>query len=130
MIELAPSLSRLARAKVNLYLHVSPPEPNGYHPLQSLVMFADVGDVVTLVPKPAPDMPVLNINGPFGTGLPVDGDNLISKAIQKFELAAGINIDRHNIHLSKQLPVASGLGAARRMQGRFCTCCGIIMPLI
>ena len=38
---------RLAPAKVNLFLHVAPVSDDGYHPLASLVAFADVGDGVT-----------------------------------------------------------------------------------
>ena len=37
-----------APAKVNLFLHVGPPEGEvGYHPVCSLMAFADVGDVVS-----------------------------------------------------------------------------------
>ena len=36
--------SELARAKINLYLHVAAPDARGWHPLQSLVAFADTGD--------------------------------------------------------------------------------------
>ena len=42
--------ARLAPAKVNLFLHVGPPEADVYHPLASLVAFADVGDRLTVVP--------------------------------------------------------------------------------
>jgi hypothetical protein len=40
----------LAPAKVNLFLHVGPVAADGYHPLASLVAFADVGDSVTVEP--------------------------------------------------------------------------------
>ena len=40
----------LAPAKVNLFLHVGPVDAAGYHPLSSLVAFADVGDRVTVQP--------------------------------------------------------------------------------
>ena len=55
-----------AAAKVNLYLHVAPPTPDGYHPLASLMAFADVGD--TVAGSPAPELSLV-IEGPFGAGL-------------------------------------------------------------
>ena len=45
--------TRLAPAKVNLYLHVGPPGADRYHPLSSLVVFADVGDRLNHVPTSA-----------------------------------------------------------------------------
>jgi len=76
--------TEIARAKVNLTLHVGRiitdvTDPYyGYHPLDSLVVFADVGDEVTasLSKKSA-----LNITGPFAKGLEAEADNLILKAI-------------------------------------------------
>ena len=43
--------SELARAKINLTLHVLAERPDGYHALESLVVFADVADVVTARPE-------------------------------------------------------------------------------
>ena len=39
-----------ARAKVNLYLHVVGRRPDGYHLLDSLVVFPDIGDVIEVAP--------------------------------------------------------------------------------
>jgi 4-diphosphocytidyl-2-C-methyl-D-erythritol kinase len=44
------AIARLAPAKINLFLHVGPLEADGYHPLASLVVFADVGDRLTVEP--------------------------------------------------------------------------------
>ncbi|GGZ37012.1 4-(cytidine 5'-diphospho)-2-C-methyl-D-erythritol kinase [Asticcacaulis endophyticus] len=110
MTDISPPLTILARAKVNLYLHVAAPDAKNYHPLQSLVMFADVGDEVALRPKSVPQAPGLTCDGPFADGVPTDGTNLIVKAVRRFEMVTGVNIDRHDIHLTKNLPVASGLG--------------------
>jgi 4-diphosphocytidyl-2-C-methyl-D-erythritol kinase len=110
MTDISLPLSILARAKVNLYLHVAAPDARNYHPLQSLVMFADVGDEVALRPKNVPQAPRLICDGPFAEGVPTDDSNLILKALRRFEMVTGINIDRHDIHLTKNLPVASGLG--------------------
>ncbi|ESQ91773.1 4-diphosphocytidyl-2C-methyl-D-erythritol kinase [Asticcacaulis sp. AC460] len=96
--------SRLAPAKVNLYLHVAAPDARRYHPLQSLVMFADIGDEVTLTGQGG-----LTIDGPFGDGLSTGEDNLIVKAVRRFEAATSVTVDT-GLHLTKNLPVASGLG--------------------
>ena len=106
-------LSRLAPAKVNLYLHVAAPDARGYHPLQSLVAFADIGDVVSLETSDgsaAHLRPRLKLSGLFSEGLEADGSNLILKAVRAFEAATGIGVDRHDFHLAKTLPIASGLG--------------------
>ncbi|ESQ80448.1 4-(cytidine 5'-diphospho)-2-C-methyl-D-erythritol kinase [Asticcacaulis sp. YBE204] len=99
-------ISRLAPAKVNLYLHVAAPDVRGYHPLRSLVVFADYGDEVSL----SPGQGRLTIDGPFAEGLSTGEDNLILKAVRRFEAAAGVTVNRHDIHLTKNLPVASGIG--------------------
>ena len=41
----------LARAKINLALHITGRRADGYHLLDSLVTFADVADVVTVEPS-------------------------------------------------------------------------------
>ena len=106
-------LAKRARAKVNLYLHVAAPDARGYHPLQSLVIFADIGDEVLLVETKASAetlMPDLSLSGRFAEGLGTGEDNLVLKAVRAFEAAAGCRVDRHAVHLAKNLPVASGLG--------------------
>lgn len=100
-------LSSAAPAKVNLYLHVGAPDERRYHPLQSLVVFADVGDEVALVEGDGP--PVLKIDGPFGAGLDSGESNLIFKALRRFEAATVVRV-AHHIRLTKNLPIASGLG--------------------
>jgi 4-diphosphocytidyl-2-C-methyl-D-erythritol kinase len=105
----------LARAKINLYLHVAAPDARGYHPLQSLVAFADIGDEVEFLPVQSVSSTdnlslCLNINGPFAAGLDAGESNLIMKAVRAFEAAAGVKVGRHDIRLTKTLPVASGIG--------------------
>lgn len=93
------------RAKVNLTLHVGAPIQGGrwanYHPVESLVVFADVGDDVSVRPATAT---TLTIDGPTGAGLSAGPDNLILRA---FSLC---DAPPHAIHLRKHLPVSSGLG--------------------
>lgn len=100
---------RLAPAKVNLYLHVAQPDVRGYHPLQSLVVFADIGDELALTPKTSDEGLNLYIDGPFGEGLGGGEDNLVIKAVRRFEQATGVKVSA-DIRLTKSLPVASGIG--------------------
>ncbi|TBN39887.1 4-(cytidine 5'-diphospho)-2-C-methyl-D-erythritol kinase [Paracoccus subflavus] len=93
-----PPLVELARAKLNLALHVTGRRPDGYHLLDSLVVFASIGDVIALSPGPLS----LRIDGPFAAGLPTD-DNLCLRAAR----LAGAGAD---LVLTKNLPVASGIG--------------------
>jgi 4-diphosphocytidyl-2-C-methyl-D-erythritol kinase len=95
-----------APAKVNLFLHVGPPAADGYHPVCSLMTFADVGDEVSLVAGGAG----LAIEGPFAAGLDAGADNLVSRAREAL-LALGGRIDAtFGLRLTKQLPIAAGLG--------------------
>jgi 4-diphosphocytidyl-2-C-methyl-D-erythritol kinase len=89
-----------APAKVNLSLHVTGQRSDGYHLLDSLVVFADVGDRLWLTP--APQMKI-TISGPFAPGVPVDDRNLVWRAAQ---LAGWCG----HIMLEKNLPHGAGIG--------------------
>lgn len=92
MIEQAP-------AKLNLALHVTGRRDDGYHLLDSLVVFARYGDRVQIRPGPTG----LSIDGPFAAQVPVGEDNLCLRAARVMK--AGVQV-----HLTKNLPVASGIG--------------------
>lgn len=96
-----------APAKVNLFLHVGPVGADGYHPLASLVAFADVGDRLTVEPD---DRLSLTVTGPFAGALEGEGDNLVLRAVRALGVAAGLGEPGLRIALDKQLPVAAGLG--------------------
>lgn len=99
--------SALAPAKVNLFLHVGPVDRDGYHPLASLVAFADVGDRVAVAPS---DRLSLTVRGDFAGGLEGPGDNLILRALRALGEAAGIGDPPLAMTLDKRLPIAAGLG--------------------
>lgn len=101
------AIARLAPAKVNLFLHVGAVEADGYHPLASLVAFADVGDRLTVEPA---DGLSLAVTGPFAAALAGEGDNLVLRAVRALGAAAGVGDPGLRITLDKQLPVAAGLG--------------------
>jgi 4-diphosphocytidyl-2-C-methyl-D-erythritol kinase len=96
---------RFAPAKVNLFLHVGAPAADGYHPVSSLMVFADVGDVVRLAPAGAMDFA---LEGPFAETLGLDGDNLVVRA--RDQLLRGLAAPGFRLTLDKQLPIAAGLG--------------------
>lgn len=97
-----------APAKINLALHVTGRRADGYHLLETLVVFAQFGDVLT-VDAAAAD--AVAIGGPHGAGLPVDGSNLVVAARDRLRAALpGETATPVAIHLDKRLPVASGVG--------------------
>jgi 4-diphosphocytidyl-2-C-methyl-D-erythritol kinase len=91
-----------APAKINLALHVIGRRNDGYHEIDTLVAFADVGDSIVFRPANALS---LTVEGPEAADVPADMDNL---ALQAAALAA--NGRGAEITLSKLLPVASGMG--------------------
>jgi 4-diphosphocytidyl-2-C-methyl-D-erythritol kinase len=94
------SVRVFAPAKINLFLHVGDKRADGYHALQSLAVFAEVGDELEIAVCREYR---LSIRGPFAAGLSADGDNLVLKTAQQVQLEA-------DIVLTKNLPVASGIG--------------------
>lgn len=96
-------LQELAPAKVNLALHVTGRRPDGYHLLDSLVVFARVGDMLEAEPAAGVS---LTLGGKFGGSLGVDGDNSVLRA------AALLRPQGQGaaLRLTKVLPVAAGLG--------------------
>ena len=97
----------LAPAKVNLFLHVGPPAADGYHPVASLMAFADVGDVVEAF---AAEALALHVHGPFGRELSGGEDNLVLRAAHGFLAEARRPVAPIGFSLDKRLPVAAGLG--------------------
>lgn len=92
--------TEIARAKVNLCLHVTGQRADGYHLLDSLVTFADVGDVLHVVPAERLN---LVVEGPFAAEVPGGGDNLVLQAARLVGARVSIRLEKH-------LPVASGIG--------------------
>jgi len=104
-------LARLAPAKINLTLRVvgrrAAGLPHaGYHELDSVVVFAAVGDRLSF--RRAPDLR-LELAGPFAASLSGEPDNLVLRAARLLAEATGSPADAA-ILLEKNLPVASGIG--------------------
>ncbi len=106
-----------APAKINLTLHVTGQRADGYHLLDSLVVFADVGDEIWLQ---IGNMVSLTVEGPEREGVPADLNNLVLKVAQLFDGMPGASF-----LLTKNLPTASGIGggsadAAAAFRGLMC----------
>ncbi|WP_174254967.1 4-(cytidine 5'-diphospho)-2-C-methyl-D-erythritol kinase [Acidisphaera sp. S103] len=111
-----------APAKINLHLHVVGRRPDGYHLLDSLVVFAGIGDRLTVSPS---DRLTLSVTGPFAAGLAAEADNMVLRAARALAARAGVQATGALV-LEKNLPVASGIGggsadaaAALRLLCRF-----------
>lgn len=89
-----------APAKVNLALHVTGQRDDGYHLLDSLVAFADLGDHVSVAPA---DGLSLYVTGPRADGVPTDDSNLVLRAARMAGATGAITLDKH-------LPAAAGIG--------------------
>ena len=95
-----------APAKVNLTLHVLGRRADGYHEIESLVVFADIGDRLTFAPG---DTLALDVTGPTAGAAGPTADNLVLKAARALaERVEGLRLGRFT--LGKRLPVAAGLG--------------------
>ncbi len=97
------AISERALAKINLSLHIVGRRHDGYHLLDSLVAFADIGDSLDF--RHARELSLV-ARGRFSAALPDDqDDNLVVRAARWFKHSAGAAIT-----LQKSLPVASGMG--------------------
>ncbi len=102
-------MSGFAPAKVNLFLHVGPLDADGYHPVASLMSFADVGDGLSLTPA---DAFCFGLEGEFAQALAGEdpAGNLVWRAAQRLLTRANAPPPRLRLTLDKALPVAAGLG--------------------
>lgn len=101
------SLTAFAPAKINLFLHVGAPRPDGMHPLAGLSAFAEVGDRLTLDTEGPPG---LTVTGPSAAGVPTGPENLVLRALDAFGQRAGVDVSGLSLALDKRLPPASGIG--------------------
>ena len=97
----------IAPAKINLSLHITGQRNDGYHLLDSLIAFADYGDVIDV--RPAAGFS-FKADGLFAKDLPAnDADNLSVKAAHYLGriLQKELNL---SLHLTKNIPIGGGLG--------------------
>jgi 4-diphosphocytidyl-2-C-methyl-D-erythritol kinase len=96
------TVSVFAPAKINLALHVTGQRADGYHLLDSLVAFADVGDDLIIQEG---NTLSLTTEGPEASSVPPDMQNLVMQVAGLFDDLAGASF-----LLEKKLPVSSGIG--------------------
>jgi 4-diphosphocytidyl-2-C-methyl-D-erythritol kinase len=96
--------TEFAPAKINLFLHVGEKRADGFHPLQSLAVFPQAGDMLRVEKSPALS---LDVEGPFAASLSGEGDNLVLRAARALGPKDGQGA---KLILTKNLPVASGIG--------------------
>ncbi len=94
------TVEAFAPAKINLTLHVTGQREGGFHTLDSLVMFADVGDKITLTIS---DKPGISVTGPMAAGVPQDHTNLSLRAADFMGATVFVELEKH-------LPNAAGIG--------------------
>jgi 4-diphosphocytidyl-2-C-methyl-D-erythritol kinase len=104
----------LAPAKLNLFLHITGRRDDGFHLLESLFVFCDFGDRLTISEAPGFG---LTVTGPFEPIMaelcPDENDNLILKAAKKlanFVESKGGVVFPVQIDLEKNIPIAAGVG--------------------
>ncbi len=100
------TLTEKAAAKINLTLRVVGRRPDGYHELESLVVFAGVADTLSL--QPGSDAG-LSITGRYAAVCGPDADNLVLKAEAALRVSAP-GLKGGQFRLEKNLPVAAGIG--------------------
>ncbi len=116
------AIAGVANAKINLTLHVTGKLPNGFHEIDSLVVFTDFGDTLELEPA---ERFSLSTRGPYSKALPHPSENIILTALRLLpERGTGFRIN-----LEKSIPVSAGLGGgsmnaalALRLASNYLTC--------
>ena len=116
-----PTLVERAPAKINLTLHITGRRADGWHELESLVVFTRSGDTVSLAP--GADLG-LTVDGPTAKAAGPLEDNLVCRVARSLAMRVpGLRLGA--FHLVKRLPVAAGVGggssdaaAALRLLGR------------
>ena len=98
-------LKTIAHAKINLTLRILGKEDTGFHLIESITAFSDFGDCVEIFTNSSYDQ--LEISGPFAKDL--EGENIAVKALEYFRRETNWN-QPVTIKISKQIPVAAGLG--------------------
>ena len=95
----------ISPAKLNLYLEVNNKRKDGFHNLESLMTFCEVGDVIRIERSKALE---LKIKGPFGKFLD-HNENIILKVVKGLEQLYERKF-KVCVTLEKNLPISSGMG--------------------
>lgn len=112
-IAMQKAMTILAPAKINLYLHMTGMRADGYHLLDSLVVFADIGDKITI--EPSPDFS-FRVQGQYAGAFTAqekdespESSNILVRAVWDYAAILGQRPDCR-VTLVKNLPLAAGIG--------------------
>lgn len=105
-----PTARVLAQAKINVWLHVLGPRPDGFHELNTLFHRIELADEITIRASDARSRSI-HVSGPQlpGTGLGPERENLAYRAAEEFHARTGWPRG-FEIVLAKNIPVGGGLG--------------------
>ena len=92
-------------AKINLFLHIFKKRADGYHNLQTWFTFLDLKDQLTFSFN---DSREINISS--NINIASKQDNLVYKAIKRFQQSYGVQDIGVNIKIKKNIPIGAGLG--------------------
>ncbi len=95
-----------ARAKLNLYLHITGRRADGYHLLESLIVFAELADQLKVE---AADTLTLEVKGEFAEEAGTREENLVLRAAELLQRVTGVTYGA-KLTLQKHIPVGGGLG--------------------
>ncbi len=96
-----------APAKINLFLHVGSARADGYHPIESLAAFADIGDELHF--EPGGDAFSIQVTGPYAEDAGEPANNLVLKAAHALRRRIAA-VGGGAFRLVKNLPAGAGLG--------------------
>ncbi len=101
-----------ASAKINLALHVTGQREDGFHDLETLAIFCEVGDRISVEANPGLSIGEIELSarGPFGADLPPAADNIVAKAARAMLATFPPRPGGLSIIIEKNLPLASGMG--------------------
>lgn len=96
----------IAPAKLNLFLHVTGRRADGYHLLQTVFTFLDVGDALHIEARD--DEAIRRLGADYAVPVPEDSD-LVVRAARLLQQETGVRRGA-NIRIEKRLPMGGGLG--------------------
>ena len=98
----------LAPAKINLALHVTARRADGFHELDTIAVFADLGDGLSA--SPASELSI-EVEGPFAGHAPADDGNLAMRAARALAATdAKSGMRGAKLRLRKEIPAGAGFG--------------------
>ena len=113
MSVVGPPLVLRAPAKLTVSLRITGRRNDGYHLIDAEMTTLDLSDELILTARSADELTAdlgagaLTASGPFAAGMPLDGSNLVAKAL----LLTARNRDV-DVHIVKRIPHGGGLGGA------------------